>query len=172
MEPVAFSDNRGSFFETWHKDDFAYVGLDVDFKQTSHSISKKNVLRGLHYQTLKAPMGKLVRCSRGQVLDVVVDLRTESPTFGDWFSIELNEENQLQLWIPVGFAHGFLALSNADVQYHQTGLYTPQAERTLIWNDPDIGIEWPIDSPVLSEKDGQGLSWQQYLSAPDFEGLR
>lgn len=170
VEPIIFSDNRGSFFETWHKEDFASVGLDMTFVQTSHSISKKHVLRGIHYQTMDAPMGKLVRCSRGCIFDVAVDLRVKSKTFGNWYGIELNDKNQLQLWIPPGFAHGFLAVSDAHVQYHQTGLYTPQAERTLAWNDPDINIAWSVDRPILSEKDNEGMSLKEYLVSPDFGG--
>ena len=158
-----FRDERGFFIESWHRRDFAAAGLDAEFVQEGHSGSAQRVLRGLHYQNLSAPMGKLVRCSRGAIFDVAVDLRVSSPTFGRWFGIELNAENHRQLFVPVGFAHGFVVLSpTADVQYKQTGFYTPSAEGSLAWNDPDIGIQWPLGEPVLSVKDQNAERFREY----------
>lgn len=169
IDPICFSDSRGAFYETWHMQHYADVGLDVAIIQTSHSISNKDVLRGLHYQTPYAPMGKLVRCSRGAIFDVAVDLRRDSKTLGAWYGLVLGEENMRQLWIPVGFAHGFLTLSDAaDVQYQQTGAYEPSSERAIAWDDPDLDIAWDVSKPVLSEKDRSGMSFADYLENPDF----
>src|SRR5262245_31041157 len=130
-------DDRGFFIESWHKKDFAEAGLGFEFVQDSHSRSHYGVLRGLHYQNMDAPMAKLVRCTVGRILDVAVDLRVSSPTFGKWFGIELTAENQTQLLVPVGFAHGFAALSDVcEVQYRQTNYYSPAAEGGVVWNDP------------------------------------
>lgn len=165
-----FKDHRGFFIETWHKKDFAKAGLALDFVQDSHSGSKYKVLRGLHYQGMTAPMGKLVRCTQGVIFDVAVDLRVSSATFGKWFSIELSAENKKMLYIPVGFAHGLCVLSNwAEVQYKQTGFYTPSSEGTIVWNDPDIGIPWPVKDPILSERDQKGMTLAQYLKNPAFK---
>ena len=145
-----FSDERGFFIESWHKRDFAAAGLDLEFVQEGHSRSGRNVLRGLHYQDMTAPMGKLLRCTVGAIYDVAVDLRMSSPTFGKWFGIELSAENKTQLYVPEGFAHGFATISDvAEVQYKQTGFYTPSSEGTISWNDPDIGVAWPISEPTL-----------------------
>jgi len=164
-----FSDERGFFLESWNKREFAQAGLDVDFVQDNHSRSSYGVLRGLHYQDMSAPLGKLVRCTLGAIFDVAVDLRVGSPTFGKWFGIELSAENKRQLYVPVGFAHGLAALSEfAEVQYKQTGNYAPAAEGVLLWNDPDIGIKWPVDSPLLSRRDQEGMSLQEYLRNPAF----
>lgn len=164
-----FSDKRGFFIEPWHKKDFQKAGLNLKFVQEGHSQSKKNVLRGLHYQNKKAPMGKLIRCTRGKIFDIAVDIRMSSPTFGKWFSIELNEENKRQLYIPPGFAHGFYTLTElAEVQYKQTGFYTPQAEGILKWNDPDINITWPTKNPILSKKDQNAMSLKDYSKDPAF----
>lgn len=165
-----FQDERGFFIESWHKRDFAAAGLELEFVQEGHSSSRANVLRGLHYQDMTAPMGKLIRCTLGRIYDVAVDLRVSSPTFGKWFAIELSADNKKQLYVPVGFAHGFATLSDvAEVQYKQTGFYTPPSEGTLAWNDPDVGVEWPIRQPVLSKRDQNGMSLQDYLKKPAFE---
>jgi len=126
-------------------------------------------LRGLHYQDMTAPMGKLVRCTLGRIFDVAVDLRVGSPSFGKWFAIELSAENKKQLYVPVGFAHGFATLSEyAEVQYKQTGFYSPPSEGALLWSDPDIGVDWPIANPTLSKRDRNGMSLKEYLKNPAF----
>ena len=166
-----FKDERGFFIENWHKKDFADAGIDIEFIQNSHSRSKKNVIRGLHYQNMSAPMVRLVRCSFGRVFYVAVDIRVTSPTFGKWYSLELNDKNQLQLFAPHGFALGMAALTPwVDLQYKQAGFYNPSSGKTILWNDPDIGIKWPkIKNPIISEKDKQGIIWKQYLKNPDFK---
>jgi dTDP-4-dehydrorhamnose 3,5-epimerase len=164
-----FRDERGFFIESWHQKHFADAGLSFDFVQDSHSRSGRGVIRGLHYQDLRAPMAKLVRCTVGSILDVAVDLRTSSPTFGRWFSIELTAENKTQLFVPVGFAHGFAALTDVcEVQYKQTGFYQPEAEGGIAWNDPDVGVEWPFAMPTLSARDRQQASLRQYRQNPAF----
>ncbi|MBN1888139.1 MAG: dTDP-4-dehydrorhamnose 3,5-epimerase [Thermoflexales bacterium] len=164
-----FNDERGFFMESWHKRDFAAAGLDLEFVQEGHSGSSANVLRGLHYQDMTAPMGKLVRCIVGRVFDVAVDLRASSPTLGQWFGLELSAENKKQFYVPVGFAHGFAVLSDyAEIQYKQTGFYTPSAEGSVAWNDPDIGVAWPITDPILSRRDQQAMSLKKYLENPAF----
>lgn len=157
IEPEVFGDARGFFLESWNRKTFAALGLDLDFVQDNHSRSRKGVLRGLHYQLLK-PQGKLIRVTSGTVFDVAVDLRRSSANFGRWEGIELSAENQRMLWIPPGFAHGFLVLSeSADFLYKTTEYYAPQHERCVQWNDPAIGIAWPLDGePALSAKDRQG----------------
>ena len=157
LEPKVFGDARGFFMESYNRRDFAAAtGLDVDFVQDNHSRSRRGVLRGLHYQ-IKQPQGKLVRVVRGAVFDVAVDIRRSSPTFGRWTGTELSEDNQRQFWIPPGFAHGFLVLTeSADFLYKATDWYAPEHERGIAWNDPAIGIEWPLDAigqPLLSDKD-------------------
>lgn len=169
IEVEFFKDARGFFIEPWNKKVFKEIGLNIDFVQEGHSGSKKNVLRGLHYQNKTAPMGKLVRCTVGKVLDVAVDIRPTSTTYGKWFSIELNPEDMKQLYVPPGFAHGFLTLSDyAEVQYKQTGFYTPGAEGIIIWNDPEIAINWLITNPTLSDKDKNGQSFKDYRVNPAF----
>jgi dTDP-4-dehydrorhamnose 3,5-epimerase len=164
-----FSDERGFFIESWHQRDFAQAGLDLTFVQEGHSRSGRNVLRGLHYQDMTAPMGKLLRCTVGAIFDVAVDLRMKSPTFGEWFGIELSAENKTQLYVPEGFAHGFATISDvAEVQYKQTGFYTPSSEGTVAWNDPDIRVSWPITDPILSPRDQKGMSLQDYRNNPAF----
>ena len=164
-----FQDERGFFIESWHKRDFASAGLDIEFVQEGHSRSGRGVLRGLHYQDMTAPMGKLLRCTVGRVFDVAVDLRVSSPTFGKWFGLELSADNKEQIYVPVGFAHGFATLSEfAEVQYKQTGFYTPSSEGTLSWNDPDVGIQWPITNPTLSKRDQNGMTLKDYLKKPAF----
>ena len=150
-----FRDERGFFMESWHKRDFAEAGLPYEFVQDSHSRSTYSVLRGLHYQDMRAPIVKLVRCTVGRVFDVAVDLRVNSPTFGQWFGIELTAENKTQLLVPIGFAHGFLTLSDVcEIQYKQTEYYRPEAEGGVAWNDKDIAIDWPLrNPPILSRRD-------------------
>lgn len=163
IEPKVFGDARGFFFESYNARAFAQAtGLDLNFVQDNHSRSARGVLRGLHYQ-LKQPQGKLVRVVRGSVYDVAVDVRKSSPTFGRWVGVELSESNQRELWVPAGFAHGFLVTSeSADFLYKTTDYYAPEHERCIAWNDPAIGIEWPLDSaPVLSAKDQQGVPLAQ-----------
>jgi dTDP-4-dehydrorhamnose 3,5-epimerase len=164
-----FQDDRGFFIESWHKRDYADAGLPMTFVQEGHSRSARGVLRGLHYQDMTAPMGKLVRCTVGTILDVAVDLRVGSPTFGKWIGVELTADNKRQIYVPEGFAHGFQALTDVvEVQYKQTGFYTPSSEGTVSWNDPDIGVEWPIADPTLSDRDKRAMSLKAYLEKPAF----
>jgi len=160
IEPRVFGDERGFFFESFNHRLFQEkTGLSLTFVQDNHSRSAKNVLRGLHYQ-IKQPQGKLVRVAVGEVFDVAVDVRKSSPTFGKWAGTILSAENKRQLWVPPGFAHGFLVLSeSADFLYKATDYYAPEHERSIIWNDPDIGIDWPLrGEPILAAKDRAGLS--------------
>jgi dTDP-4-dehydrorhamnose 3,5-epimerase len=160
IEPAVFGDERGFFFESFNQRRFdEIVGRKVNFVQDNHSRSAQHVLRGLHYQ-IRQPQGKLVRVAQGEVFDVAVDLRRSSPTFGKWVGALLSEENKHQLWIPEGFAHGFVVLSNqAEFLYKTTDYYAPDAERCIRWNDPDIAIDWPFSGePSLSAKDAQGVS--------------
>jgi dTDP-4-dehydrorhamnose 3,5-epimerase len=159
FEPRVFGDERGFFLESWNARDFCNAaGSDIRFVQDNHSRSRRGVLRGLHYQ-IKQPQGKLVRVASGRVFDVAVDLRKSSPTFGRWTGAELSSENHRQLWIPAGFAHGFLVLSDsADFLYKTTDYYAPEHERSVAWNDPAVGIGWPAGVvPVLSAKDTAGI---------------
>ncbi|MGJ7914633.1 dTDP-4-dehydrorhamnose 3,5-epimerase [Massilia sp. LXY-6] len=158
LEPKVFSDDRGYFFESYNTRDFREAtGYEVEFVQDNHSLSEKGVLRGLHYQ-FQHPQGKLLRATYGSVFDVAVDLRKSSPTFGCWVGAMLSAENRRQLWVPPGFAHGFLALSDeAEVLYKITDYWYPEYERTLLWKDPTLGIAWPIDGePRLAPKDVNG----------------
>lgn len=164
-----FKDERGFFIESWTKRDFAAVGVTADFVQDSHSRSRYGVLRGMHFQDMRAPTGKLVRCTFGSILDVAIDLRASSPTFGQWFGSELTAENRTLMYVPVGFAHGFATLSEyCEVQYKQTDYYTPAAEGGIAWNDPDVGIKWPYTDPILSERDKKQLSLAEYRKKPAF----
>ena len=159
FSPKIFGDDRGYFYESFHHANFEEaVGRSVSFAQDNHSKSAKGVLRGLHYQ-IKQAQGKLVRVTKGEVFDVAVDIRKSSPTFGQWVGEILSEENKRQLWVPEGFAHGFLVLSDtAEFLYKTTDYYSPIAERCIRWNDPDIAIEWPTtEPPNLSEKDKNGM---------------
>ncbi len=158
IDPKVFGDDRGFFFESFNERTFAEkTGVTVHFVQDNHSRSARNVLRGLHYQ-VKQPQGKLVRVAVGTVFDVAVDLRKSSPNFGKWAGTIISAENKRQLWIPPGFAHGFLVLSeSADFLYKTTDYYAPEHERCVIWNDPDIGIDWPLEGePILAGKDRVG----------------
>jgi dTDP-4-dehydrorhamnose 3,5-epimerase len=157
IEPKVFGDERGFFFESFNRRQFAeLIGRNVDFVQDNHSRSAKNVLRGLHYQ-IQQPQGKLVRVVQGAVFDVAVDMRRSSPTFGQYAAVELSAENKRLLWVPEGFAHGFVVLSDtADFLYKTTDYWAPEFERSIAWNDPAIGIQWPIQGePILSAKDQQ-----------------
>jgi dTDP-4-dehydrorhamnose 3,5-epimerase len=157
IEPRVFGDARGFFMESWNRDTFASLGIDVDFVQDNHSRSARGVLRGLHYQ-IRQPQGKLVRVVNGAVFDVAVDVRRSSPHFGEWTGHELSADNQRMMWVPPGFAHGFLVLSeSADFLYKTSDYYSPENERCLLWNDPAVGVVWPLDDePALSEKDRIG----------------
>lgn len=158
LEPQVFGDSRGYFYESFNSKEFERAtGLKRNFVQDNHSRSAKNVLRGLHYQIIKS-QGKLVRVTSGEVFDVAVDMRRSSPNFGKWTGVFLSEENKRQLWIPEGFAHGFVVTSEAaEFLYKVTDYWSPGHERSLIWNDPDVGIEWPIDElPILAAKDAEG----------------
>ena len=158
IEPKVFGDERGFFYESFNARAFAEAtGVQRDFVQDNHSRSQRGVLRGLHYQ-IQQPQGKLVRVVAGEVFDVAVDLRKSSPSFGRWFGTHLSAQNQRQLWIPEGFAHGFVVLSeSAEFLYKTTDYYAPEHERSLLWNDPELGIQWPFDeAPQLSAKDQAG----------------
>ncbi len=169
IEPDVFGDNRGFFMETWNRNRYGEQGLDVDFVQDNLSLSRQGILRGLHYQWPQ-PQGKLVQVLAGVVFDVAVDIRQGSPTFGQWFGCELSAENHFQLYIPEGFAHGFCVLSDeALFSYKCTDTYHSVTEHCLLWNDPDIGIEWPVTSPLLSDKDRNGLLLKD-LPAADLPG--
>jgi len=156
IEPKVFGDARGFFLETFHAQRYAEYGIpgsELRFVQDNHSRSQKNVLRGLHYQ-LENPQGKLVSVSMGAVFDVVADINPDSQTCGQWVGVELNEENHRQIWIPPGYAHGFCVISDiADFHYKCTAMYDPASESGVVWNDPDINIKWPVDVPLLSDKD-------------------
>ncbi|HZX31636.1 MAG TPA: dTDP-4-dehydrorhamnose 3,5-epimerase [Rhodocyclaceae bacterium] len=168
LEPKVFGDERGFFFESYNQHAFREAtGLDVQFVQDNHSKSARHVLRGLHYQVEHA-QGKLVRVVQGAVFDVVVDIRRSSPTFGQSMGVELSAENKRQVWVPAGFAHGFLVLTDtAEFLYKTTDFYSPAHERCIAWNDPDIGIAWPLaEAPVLSAKDAMGARLQDAAVFP------
>lgn len=165
IKPKVFEDARGYFFESYSKESFAKSGLHLDFVQDNQSLSQKGVLRGLHFQNPPYAQGKLVRVITGAVFDVAVDIRRSSPTYGKWFGLKLSEQNKWMMYIPEGFAHGFLTLENNTVfSYKCTGIYNKQAEDCLLWNDPDIGIEWGTDDVLLSEKDKAGKFLQSFQS--------
>lgn len=154
VKPKIFEDERGFFMETYKSTDFEKAGITQNFVQDNHSKSTKGIIRGLHYQTNPKAQAKLVRCSSGEIFDVAVDVRKGSPTFGKWVGTKLSAKNKKMLFIPEGFAHGFLVLSdNVEVIYKASETYSPEHDAGILWNDPDIGIEWDIDNPILSEKD-------------------
>jgi dTDP-4-dehydrorhamnose 3,5-epimerase len=159
LEPRVFGDERGFFFESYNQQTMAEAGILENFVQDNHSSSRRNVLRGLHYQ-LQQPQGKLVRVVEGEILDVAVDLRRSSPSFGRWEAVRLSAENKRMLWIPFGFAHGFCVKSEqAQVLYKATDFYAPAHERTLIWNDPQLKIDWNLEGePIVSAKDQRGVA--------------
>lgn len=172
ITPQVFGDDRGFFFESWNQKRFDNaVGAPIHFAQDNHSQSSRGVLRGLHYQLEPEPQGKLVRCPQGAIFDVAVDLRRNSATFGQWVGAELNGENQQQLWVPVGFAHGFLTLSEAaQVLYKASGYWSKTCERSLRWDDPDLALAWPLDrikgaEPLLAPKDATAPSFAEAMAA-------
>jgi dTDP-4-dehydrorhamnose 3,5-epimerase len=161
LEPRVFGDERGFFFESYNQQNMSKVGIADTFVQDNHSSSSRNVLRGLHYQ-LQHPQGKLVRVVEGEILDVALDMRKSSPNFGRWEAVRLSGENKRMLWIPVGFAHGFRVLSDrAQVLYKATDFYAPEYERTILWSDPDLKINWELDAePIVSAKDQRGVAFR------------
>jgi len=165
LEPRVFGDERGFFFESYNEQAMAEIGITEKFVQDNHSCSSRNVLRGLHYQ-VRHPQGKLVRAAEGEILDVAVDMRRSSPSFGRWEAVRLSGENKRMLWIPVGFAHGFRVISDkAQVLYKATDFYAPEHERTLAWNDPDLKINWELDGePTVSAKDHRGVAFRDAQS--------
>ena len=163
VRPDVFKDERGFFMEDYKQSDFHTNGINYDFVQGNHSKSQKNVLRGLHYQLKPAEQGKLVRVIKGEIFDVSVDIRRDSPTYKKWVSVNLSEENKLMLFVPPGFAHGFVTLEdNTEVIYRVTKEYSQAHERGIIWNDPTLNIKWPIENPILSQKDSM---WPELNSA-------
>ena len=153
LEPQAFGDERGFLLESYSRDAWREAGVDFDFVQDNHSRSRQGILRGLHFQT-RPGQAKLVRCARGRIWDALVDLRSDSPTYGQWEGFELSDENHRQVLAPVGFAHGFCVLSDvADVTYKLSSYYDPETEAGIAWNDPDVSVEWPISDPQVSERD-------------------
>tara|TARA_B110000444_G_C18681865_1_gene520134 strand:+ start:155 stop:697 length:543 start_codon:yes stop_codon:yes gene_type:complete len=165
IRPKIFRDERGYFFESWSKDTFERNGLDFNFVQDNQSLSSKGVLRGLHFQNPPFSQGKLVRVIKGAILDVSVDIRKDSPTYGQYFSVELSEDNKTIFWIPPGFAHGFLTLEdNTIVTYKCTGIYNAASEASLIWDDATLNIDWRIDSPLVSDKDLLGVDFKNFDS--------
>ena len=165
IKPRVFEDERGYFFESWSKQSFAEVGLDLDFVQDNQSLSNKGVLRGLHFQKPPYAQGKLVRVIKGAVLDVTVDIRKGSPTYGQHFSVELSEENKTIVWIPPGFAHGFATLKdNTIFTYKCTEVYNKESEGALLWNDKDLNINWEVNDPLVSEKDLAAGNFKDFIS--------
>lgn len=166
VRPEVFGDRRGYFFESWSQRVFAENGIDVDFVQDNHARSvKKNVLRGLHFQTPPAAQAKLVRVTLGAVFDVVVDLRVGSPTYGRWYGETLSDENFLQMFVPKGFAHAYLTLTDeVEFQYKVDEFYSPENDSGILWNDPDLGIEWPCEAPILSDKDKVHPRFRDFVS--------
>ncbi len=174
LGPEVFRDARGFFLESWRADHFRALGLPTDFTQDNHSGSVRNVVRGLHFQW-DPPMSKLMRVTRGSAFVVAVDIRKGSPTLGQWFGIEASEENQRQVWAPPGFARGFCVLSDwAEVQYKCTGTWNPKAESGIRWNDPQIGLQWPIspEQALLSAKDRDAQTLAEWLARPESENFR
>lgn len=165
VQPKFFEDSRGYFYESYNKNEFKKAGIDLEFLQDNQSLSQKGVLRGLHFQNPPFAQGKLVRVIKGAVLDVVVDIRKKSPTYGHYFSHELTESNKTMLWIPSGFAHGFLTLEDDTIFFYKCSqVYNKTAEDSLLWNDPILNISWPIVSPVLSEKDKVAQMFKDFVS--------
>jgi len=172
VRPEVFEDERGFFMEVYRKDQFEQLGLPGDFVQLNHSASRKNVVRGLHFQW-EPPMGKLMRVTTGRAFLVAVDIRKNSPTLGKWFGIEASAENKIQLWAPACFARGFCVLSDyAEIQYLCTGIYGPRGESGILWNDPEIGIDWPVKDPILSEKDRNAQTLAQWLRREESEHFK
>jgi dTDP-4-dehydrorhamnose 3,5-epimerase len=169
IETAFVQDERGFFIETYHQENYVAQGLIGEFVQDNHSRSARGVLRGIHYQDMTAPMIKLVRCTAGALLDVAVDLRVGSPTFGQSVMVELTAENKKQLWVPVGFGHAFVALADGtEIQYKCSNYYAPASEGAIAWNDPDLAIDWPIADPLLSARDRAAMRLKDYLAKPAF----
>jgi len=167
LEPEVFDDKRGFFLEAYRADQFAELGLPTDFVQDNHSGSTRGVIRGLHFQ-LDEPMAKLMRVTRGTCFLVAVDIRKGSPTLGQWFGTEVSDQNRLQIFAPPGFARGFCVLSDfAELQYKCTAIYNPSGESGVLWNDPDIGVEWPMIDPILSDRDKGAQTFAQWLDSPE-----
>lgn len=165
IQPAVFEDARGYFFESYNKLQFQQQNINLDFVQDNQSLSQSGVLRGLHFQAPPYEQGKLVRVIKGAVLDIAVDIRKKSPSYGKHFGIELNEKNKTMLWIPPGFAHGFLTLKDDTIfSYKCTGFYNKASEDTVLWNDKDLAIDWTIDNPILSEKDRIGKKFVDFIS--------
>jgi dTDP-4-dehydrorhamnose 3,5-epimerase len=165
IKPNIFGDDRGHFFESWSKQAYENIGLDLNFVQDNQSLSQKGVLRGLHFQNPPFAQGKLVRVIKGSVIDVAVDIRKESLTYGQYLAIKLSEENKKVVWIPPGFAHGFIALENDTIfTYKCTGIYNKDSEEALAWNDIDLNIDWGVESPLVSEKDMLAGSFKDFKS--------
>lgn len=161
IKPKVWGDSRGYFVETWQQERYAAAGIDASFVQDNHSMSTYGILRGLHFQKSR-PQGKLVSVSLGSVFDVVVDIRPGSPTFGQWYGVELTQDNQWQLWVPPGMAHGFAVTSQvAHFHYKCTDYYCPEDEEGIRWNDPDLAVAWPVTQPLLSGKDNIAPSWRE-----------
>lgn len=171
LEPKVYADERGFFMETYHAERFREIGIDAIFVQDNHSRSARGVLRGLHYQEPN-PQGKLVRCTKGALFDVAVDVRAGSPHFGKWAAAELTEENGRMMWVPPGFAHGFCALADpSDLVYKVTAPYDPKNDRAILWSDPELRIAWPIRDPLLSPKDRAAPRLKEAPVLPRFEGM-
>ena len=172
IAPEVFQDERGFFLEAYRADQFEALGLPMNFVQDNHSRSVKGVLRGLHFQW-EPPMGKLMRVTVGTSYLVAVDIRKGSPTFGKWFGIEVSAENKKQVWAPAGFARGFCVLSDvAELQYKCTGIYNNKAESGILWNDSEIGIDWPVKNPILSGKDAKAQTLTQWLASPNSDHFK
>ncbi len=165
IKPRVFEDNRGYFFESYNKNAFLQSGIDQNFVQDNESKSSKGVLRGLHFQKTPFAQGKLVRVMQGAVLDVAVDLRKASPTYGEWVAVELNHDNKWMYWIPPGFAHGFVTLEDNTVFFYKcTNVYNKESEGSILWNDPDLNIDWKVTNPILSEKDMDSPLFKDFVS--------
>lgn len=172
LQPEIYKDERGFFMEVFRADQLKALGLPYEFVQENHSGSVKNVVRGLHFQW-DPPMGKLMRVTVGKAFLVAVDIRKGSPTLGKWFGIEASAENRYMVWAPAGFARGFAVVSDyAEVQYLVTGIYNPKAESGILWNDPDIGIEWPVKDPILSQKDRNAQTLREWLQRKESNYFR
>jgi len=165
ITPNVFGDDRGYFFESWSKEAYQNIGLDLDFVQDNQSLSQKGVLRGLHFQNPPFSQGKLVRVIKGAVIDVVVDIRRDSITYGQYFAIKLSSQNKKVFWIPAGFAHGFVSLEDDTIfSYKCTEVYNQSSEEALFWNDPDLNIDWEVQNPLVSEKDIAAGSFKNFKS--------
>jgi dTDP-4-dehydrorhamnose 3,5-epimerase len=165
IKPRVFEDIRGYFFESYNKQEFIRLGIDQNFVQDNESMSQKGVLRGLHFQKPPFAQGKLVRVMQGAVLDVAVDIRKKSPTYGQWASVELSQHNKWMYWIPPGFAHGFVALEDNTVFFYKcTSVYNKESEGSIIWNDPTLNIDWDVDNPIIAEKDKRAIQFEDFVS--------